>query len=385
MEHGGRQAVLTSRPGHAGLCRRLGREVTTSQRVGRRAPAEAARRRSRLGADFACPPSTACRAVQLDCARPDPDGGIDDPLPQACAGSPRWSRPPALTLTRLRHRPTTASDNSQRQRLEQPAARTSRFLGALTGDCRRARPEHGRRHQARPRRVQRRRTPTARSSVKEFDSQGDPDKATPLATQIVNDDSIIGLVGPGFSGESLATGKTFVEAGLPIDLPVGHQRRRSPSRAGPPGTASSATTRPRARPTPSTSPTPSGAKKVFVDRRRLGLRQGPGRQGQGGRSAAAVDRHRHRAAGPDRLLRRPSPRSRPPAPTPSSTAATTPRPACSSSSCARRGFKGMFMSGDGSEDPAFVKAAGAQAAKGAILPAPGGSRRRPTSRKLQGR
>jgi branched-chain amino acid transport system substrate-binding protein len=36
------------------------------------------------------------------------------------------------------------------------------------------------------------------------------------------------------------------------------------------------------------------------------------------------------------------------------------------------GFKGLFMSGDGSEDPAFVKAAGAAAANGAILSAPAG-------------
>ena len=36
------------------------------------------------------------------------------------------------------------------------------------------------------------------------------------------------------------------------------------------------------------------------------------------------------------------------------------------------GYKGLFMSGDGSEDPAFVKAAGAQAANGAVLTAPAG-------------
>ncbi len=36
------------------------------------------------------------------------------------------------------------------------------------------------------------------------------------------------------------------------------------------------------------------------------------------------------------------------------------------------GFKGLFMSGDGSEDPAFVQAAGAQAAEGSILSAPAG-------------
>ncbi|NGZ99954.1 ABC transporter substrate-binding protein [Nocardioides sp. W3-2-3] len=56
-------------------------------------------------------------------------------------------------------------------------------------------------------------------SLKKFDSQGSPDKAPALATQIINDDSIVGLIGPGFSGESLATGKTFFEAGLPSISP----------------------------------------------------------------------------------------------------------------------------------------------------------------------
>lgn len=51
-------------------------------------------------------------------------------------------------------------------------------------------------------------------TLKEFDSQGDPEKATPLATQIINDSSIIGVVGPTFSGESDATGPAFNEAGL---------------------------------------------------------------------------------------------------------------------------------------------------------------------------
>ena len=61
--------------------------------------------------------------------------------------------------------------------------------------------------------------PDCKVGLKVFDSQGDPDKATPLATQIVDDDSIVGLVGPGFSGESLATGKTFAAAGLPSISP----------------------------------------------------------------------------------------------------------------------------------------------------------------------
>ena len=54
---------------------------------------------------------------------------------------------------------------------------------------------------------------------KKFDSQGSPDKAPALATQIVGDKTIVGLVGPGFSGESLATGKTFFESGLPSISP----------------------------------------------------------------------------------------------------------------------------------------------------------------------
>lgn len=51
-------------------------------------------------------------------------------------------------------------------------------------------------------------------TLQEFDSQGDPEKATPLATQIVQDDTVVGLVGPSFSGETEATGPTFAEAGL---------------------------------------------------------------------------------------------------------------------------------------------------------------------------
>jgi branched-chain amino acid transport system substrate-binding protein len=48
----------------------------------------------------------------------------------------------------------------------------------------------------------------------EFDSQGDPTQATPLATEIINDESVIGVLGPTFSGESDATGPAFAEAGL---------------------------------------------------------------------------------------------------------------------------------------------------------------------------
>lgn len=56
-------------------------------------------------------------------------------------------------------------------------------------------------------------------TLKKFDSQGSPDKAPALATQIINDADVFGLIGPGFSGESLATGKTFFEDGLPSISP----------------------------------------------------------------------------------------------------------------------------------------------------------------------
>ena len=56
--------------------------------------------------------------------------------------------------------------------------------------------------------------PDCQVKITPFDSQGDPDKATPLATQIINDDSIIGVIGPTFSGETDATGDAFSEAGL---------------------------------------------------------------------------------------------------------------------------------------------------------------------------
>ena len=56
--------------------------------------------------------------------------------------------------------------------------------------------------------------PDCKITLSEFDSQGDPEKATPLATKIISDKAVIGVVGPAFSGESDATGAAFNEAGL---------------------------------------------------------------------------------------------------------------------------------------------------------------------------
>ncbi|MBV6725642.1 branched-chain amino acid ABC transporter substrate-binding protein [Nocardioides daeguensis] len=52
-----------------------------------------------------------------------------------------------------------------------------------------------------------------------YDSQGSPDEAPALATEAAGDESVIGIVGPAFSGESAAAGDTFAEAGLPTITP----------------------------------------------------------------------------------------------------------------------------------------------------------------------
>jgi branched-chain amino acid transport system substrate-binding protein len=53
----------------------------------------------------------------------------------------------------------------------------------------------------------------------DYDSQGAPDKATPLAQGAVNDAKVVGIVGPAFSGESEATGQIFADASLPTISP----------------------------------------------------------------------------------------------------------------------------------------------------------------------
>lgn len=56
--------------------------------------------------------------------------------------------------------------------------------------------------------------PGCQVELKSFDTEGDPQKATSIAPQIVDDPSIIGLVGPTWSGETKATGAVFDQAGL---------------------------------------------------------------------------------------------------------------------------------------------------------------------------
>lgn len=56
--------------------------------------------------------------------------------------------------------------------------------------------------------------PGCQIQVKPFDTEGDPQKASQVIPQIVNDPSIIGVVGPAFSGETKATGQILSDAGL---------------------------------------------------------------------------------------------------------------------------------------------------------------------------
>ena len=59
----------------------------------------------------------------------------------------------------------------------------------------------------------------AKKDSSRFDSQGDPAQASPLADQMVGDKKIIGLIGPGFSGETKATAPKYEEAGLTMITP----------------------------------------------------------------------------------------------------------------------------------------------------------------------
>lgn len=58
--------------------------------------------------------------------------------------------------------------------------------------------------------------PNCQVALRQFDTEGDPQKATQVAPNIVNDPTILALLGPAFSGETKATGGVFNQAGLPF-------------------------------------------------------------------------------------------------------------------------------------------------------------------------
>lgn len=51
-------------------------------------------------------------------------------------------------------------------------------------------------------------------TLEKFDTEGDPAKATPVATQIAGDDTFIGVIGGAFSGETRATKSIYNDAGV---------------------------------------------------------------------------------------------------------------------------------------------------------------------------
>jgi len=248
----------------------------------------------------------------------------------------------------------------------QPA--TLAYLGATTGDygalgqnmvggIKLALDEYNKKH------------PDCKVDVKVFDSQGNPEKATPLATQIVSDGSYIGLIGPGFSGESLATGKTFAEAGLPVISPsatnvtitdqgwtnwhrvIGNDEAQGAADA-------------------KYMTDTVGAKKIFVAddgsdygkgladfvKKALGGTVVDTDTVSTGQTDFSATVTKVKASGADAFFY----------------GGYYAEAGLLAKQLRQAGFKGLYMSGDGSEDPQFVKAAGAQAAEGAILSAPAG-------------
>lgn len=205
--------------------------------------------------------------------------------------------------------------------------------------------------------------------LKEFDSQGSPDKAPALATEIINDDTIFGLVGPGFSGESLATGKTLFEAGLPSI---------SPSATNVTITQQGWTTWHRVIGNDAAQGAADakylietvGAKKVFVvddgqDYSKglatvvtegLGDVQVGSDQISVGQADMSAVVTKVKSSGADAVFY----------------AGYYAEAGLLAKQLRQDGFTGTFMSGDGAQDPAFVKQAGDAGAEGAILSAPAG-------------
>lgn len=56
-------------------------------------------------------------------------------------------------------------------------------------------------------------------TLQEFDTQGDPTQASPIATQVSQDESFLAVIGGHFSGESKATMPTYAAAGLVMVSP----------------------------------------------------------------------------------------------------------------------------------------------------------------------
>ena len=83
---------------------------------------------------------------------------------------------------------------------------------------RQPRHQHPERRQARRRRVQRE-EPRLQGHPRELRLAGRPDQAPALAKKAIDDETVVGIVGPAFSGESEAADPVFDEAGLATITP----------------------------------------------------------------------------------------------------------------------------------------------------------------------
>jgi len=199
------------------------------------------------------------------------------------------------------------------------------------------------------------------------DSQGDASQATSLATKLIDDPKVLGVVGPGFSGESAATGPAFFQAGL---VTV------SASATDPTLTTKGWTTFHRVvandaaqGPAAAKYLTDNGAKKVFVV---------DDSESYGTGLADSVAK----ALGPA-LVKRDSFENTKIADVLSGLVTKIKGSGADAvfvggyyadsgllaKALRQAGWKGTFSSGDGSEDPGFIKTAGNEGAEGAVLTA----------------
>src|SRR4029450_8145954 len=63
--------------------------------------------------------------------------------------------------------------------------------------------------------------PDCQVTMQEFDTQGTPEQATPIANQVAQDQSFTSVIGGHFSGESKATMPIYEAAGLVMVGPWG--------------------------------------------------------------------------------------------------------------------------------------------------------------------
>ncbi len=142
--------------------------------------------------------------------------------------------------------------------------------------------------------------PDCQIEMKKFDSQGSPDQAPALAKQAIDDSSVVGIVGPAFSGESKVANPLFDEAGLSDHHAVGHgpDARRAGLEDLPPCPRQRRRAGSRRR---ALHRHDRQGREGLRDRRRERVRQGPRRSGQRG-TRRQGRRHRHHRPGRDRLL-----------------------------------------------------------------------------------